>query len=172
MPISHGSSSESDAPQPDANGRSDALTVPLLDYPHTRGPPRGEPGAPHRSGIIRSMRGFGGAAARRGAPSTRPSCSTQLGPSATEPPRPAASMFHHQSVDLLFEPLYCFFAPFALHRGRPLLHSPGRFAAANLSGTASSTDARQPPGPQEPLLPAPGFSGAGGSEDGDVFTVS
>ena len=32
MPISHGSSSESDALQPDANGRSDALTVPLLDF--------------------------------------------------------------------------------------------------------------------------------------------
>jgi len=44
------------------------------------------------------------------------------------------------------EPLYFFFAPFALHRGRPLLHSPGRFAAANLSGTASSTGARQPAG--------------------------
>ena len=32
MPISHGSSREPDALQPDANGKSDALTVPLLDY--------------------------------------------------------------------------------------------------------------------------------------------
>ena len=63
MPTSHGSSSESDALQPDANGRSDALTVPLLDYPHSRGPPIGELGAPHRSGRIRAMRGSGGAAA-------------------------------------------------------------------------------------------------------------
>ena len=65
-------------------------------------------------------------------------------------------MSYHQSVDLLFEPLYFFFAPFALHRGRPLLHSLGRFAAANLSGTASSTDARQPPGQQEPFRLLPG----------------
>ena len=32
MPISHGSSSEYNATLPDANGRSDALTVPLLDF--------------------------------------------------------------------------------------------------------------------------------------------
>ena len=35
-------------------------------------------------------------------------------------------------------------------------HSPERFAAANLGGTASSTDARQPPGPQEPFRLLPG----------------
>ena len=31
IPLSHGSSTEPDALQPDANGRSDALTAPLLD---------------------------------------------------------------------------------------------------------------------------------------------
>ena len=31
IPLSHGSSTEPDALQPDASGRSDALTAPLLD---------------------------------------------------------------------------------------------------------------------------------------------
>ena len=65
--------------------------------------------------------------------------------------------FSGHGVGFLFEPLDSFLAPFALHRRRPLpLHSPERFAAANLGGTASSTDARQPPGQQEPFRLLPG----------------
>ena len=76
---------------------------------------------------------------------------------STEPPSPVACNSQDLSVGFLFEPLYCFFAPFALHRGRPLLlHSPEQFAAANLGGTASSTDARQPPGKQELFCLHPG----------------
>ena len=60
------------------------------------------------------------------------------------------------SVGFLFEPLYFFFAPFASPRPASTFHSPERFAAANLGGAASSTDARQPPGLQEPFRLHPG----------------
>ena len=116
------------------------------------------------------MRGSGGAAASRGAHSTM-----------TAPVRLPAVDRATESVGMVPQ-LHFSLASFSSSWTSSLLflhftetghsHSPERFAAANLGGTASSTDARQPPGPQEPLLPAPGSSGAGGSEDGDVFTVS
>ena len=83
-----------------------------------------------------------------------------------------ACIFQDLIVVFLFEHLYFFFAPFASPRSASTFHSTERFAAANLGGTASSTDARQPPGLQELFLPAPGNSGAGGRGDGDVFQVN
>ena len=163
MPISHGSSSEYDATLPDANGRSDALTVPLLDYPHSRGPPSGEPGAPHRSGIIRAMRDSGGAAARRGAHSTRPSPSRQsrrVRLQAFFTTRASASFSSPcSSSSLLFTEggLYFFTAQGGSRRRTSSVPPPAQARGS-------------PPGKQGLPLPASGYRSAGGPEGGDAFT--
>ena len=67
-----------------------------------------------------------------------------------------ACIFLDMSVGFLFELLNFFYAPFASPRSASTSHSAERFAAANLGGTASSTDARQPPGLQEMFRLLPG----------------
>ena len=113
------------------------------------------------------MRGSGGAAASRGAHSTR---TAPVGLPAVDRATESVGMVHFSLASFSSSWTSSLLFLHSTETGHS--HSPERFAAANLGGTASSTDARQPPGKQELLLPAPGNSGAGGRGDGDVFKVS